>query len=448
MSNVILTVGLSYGDEGKGTTVDFLCRHFNADLVVRYNGGSQAAHNVVLDTGGHHCFSQWGAGTFAGARTYLSEFMLVNPIAAFAESRNLERLGIEDPFARLFVSEDALVTTPYHIAANRLLEMKRALDADGPHGSCGMGIGTTMWHANWYPSEALHVRDFESIPVLFRKLRSIRERLAGTFTPEFLNEMRKSDLGRAEVEILEDAGKWCEKKAVAHYREFNEQATVIDGAWFRGELTRDSTIVFEGAQGVLLDQDYGFQPHTTWTRCTLENANQLLDGYRGDVHRLGILRAYSTRHGAGPFVAEDPTFDICSADDHNGHGQYQGKIRSGAFDAVATKYALDVVGGVDAIAVTRLDSVMKYPGEVPFCYGYANGSRQFPTMSIAPGGRPPSYEAQVLLTQYLFESSPVLGKVSVESADHYLGLIVELLKTPCALVSHGPQFGAKQWRGW
>src|SRR4029453_2931778 len=110
----IITVGLGFGDEGKGAVVDFLVRQFQAGLVVRYSGGAQAGHNVELPDGRRHTFSQFGAGTLAGARTWLGPRMIVSPAMLTPEAEHLVSLGVADPWALLTAHPDALVATPYH----------------------------------------------------------------------------------------------------------------------------------------------------------------------------------------------------------------------------------------------------------------------------------------------------------------------------------------------
>src|SRR3954468_11755899 len=116
MKTAIITVGLGFGDEGKGATVDGLCRRLGADLVVRYCGGSQAAHNVALPDGRRHVFSQFGAGTLAGVPTYLGPQMIINPNALVREAAHLGEMGVRDPFATLTVHPHALVSTFFHQA--------------------------------------------------------------------------------------------------------------------------------------------------------------------------------------------------------------------------------------------------------------------------------------------------------------------------------------------
>ncbi|MGC5031423.1 adenylosuccinate synthetase, partial [Micromonospora sp. DT229] len=134
-----IVVDLGYGDAGKGTVVDWLCATRPVQMVVRFNGGAQAAHNVVLPDGRHHTFAQFGAGTFhPGVWTHLSRHVVVDPLALAAEADHLAELGVPDALDRLTVDGEALLATPYHRAANRARELSRGADR---HGSCGLGVG-------------------------------------------------------------------------------------------------------------------------------------------------------------------------------------------------------------------------------------------------------------------------------------------------------------------
>src|SRR5690242_399336 len=142
MKRAIITVGLGFGDEGKGATVDYLTRAYDADLVVRYCGGSQAGHNVELSDGRRHTFSQFGAGTLVRGRdrprTYLGPNVVIDPPAMLREARHLAELGVEEPLSLLTIHPRCLVTTVWHRTLNRLRELSRGEDR---HGSCGQGVG-------------------------------------------------------------------------------------------------------------------------------------------------------------------------------------------------------------------------------------------------------------------------------------------------------------------
>ncbi|HEX5243517.1 MAG TPA: adenylosuccinate synthetase, partial [Tepidisphaeraceae bacterium] len=132
--DALLVVDLGFGDSGKGTMVDYLVRRHEADLVVRFNGGPQAGHNVVLPDGRHHTFAQFGSGSFApGVRTLLSRFMLIEPYAMLNEASHLQSLGDSDILSRTLIDERCLVITPPQQIANRIRERARGKEA---HGTC------------------------------------------------------------------------------------------------------------------------------------------------------------------------------------------------------------------------------------------------------------------------------------------------------------------------
>lgn len=106
-ASVLMVCGLAWGDECKGSIVDFLTRRHRARLIVRHNGGAQCGHNVVTDDGRHHTFAQFGAGTLAGAETFLSRYMLVNPIFMLAEATHLAEIGVSDPLSLMRVDKRA-----------------------------------------------------------------------------------------------------------------------------------------------------------------------------------------------------------------------------------------------------------------------------------------------------------------------------------------------------
>src|SRR5437660_12409394 len=178
MKRAIITVGLGFGDEGKGATVDYLVRRYDADLVVRYCGGSQAGHNVQLPDGRRHTFSQFGAGTLAESsrppRTYLGPNMIIDPPALGREAQHLNELGVKDPLRLLTIHPRCLVTTPWLKLLNQLRELARG---EARHGSCGQGIGETRSYWLKHGSDAVSASDLRDLPVLRHKLELQRQRV-------------------------------------------------------------------------------------------------------------------------------------------------------------------------------------------------------------------------------------------------------------------------------
>lgn len=347
MSKAILVAGLAFGDEGKGAAVDYLVRQYSAKCVVRYNGGAQAAHNVVLPDGTHHKFSQFGSGTFIpDVRTHLSRFMMVNPGAMLVEADFLDHAGVKDAMDRTSVDRRCLITTPLHMAMNRIREAHRG---DSSHGSCGAGIGETRRFQIVYPGEEIIAEDCFNEQVLRAKLENMQARFREEIV--LLGIAPSSDNHLMLSQSVEPI--------VERYKEWVDSVDFVTGM----DLRRCPNVVFEGAQGVLLDERKEFAPHNTWSKTTFENADEVLieAKFGGSVVRVGCLRAYLTRHGKGPFRTEDARLDGLD-EQHNNDKGFQGKFRRGHFDAGLIKQALDICP-VDEIIMSHLDQLPRiYPG--------------------------------------------------------------------------------------
>ncbi|MGC0418651.1 adenylosuccinate synthetase [Embleya sp. AB8] len=409
----VAVVDLGFGDAGKGTTVDRLCARGRAQgrpvhAVVRFNGGAQAAHNVVTDDGRHHTFAQFGAGTFTpGTRTHLSRFMLVDPLALAAEAEHLRALGVADPLGLLTVDREALLTTPYHAAANRARELARGANR---HGSCGMGVGETAAFALAHPDAAPRVADCDSAGLLRRRLGAVRDTLSAEFgTP----------LG-PDVEAC-----------VTAFLAFGRAVRRTDRAYAR-ELLRGGPVVFEGAQGVLLDEWHGFHPYTTWSTTTFANAETLVAEAGEELYRLGVLRTHTTRHGAGPLPSEDAALTAALPDRYNGTGRWQGAFRVGHFDVVAHRYAVAVCGGVDGVALTHTDRLGHAGLGVVRAYG-----------GVEPAVGPvPDLGYAERQTGRMFAARPVLEQAPPAAA--WPEFVGAELGAPVTLISFGPRTGDKR----
>ena len=412
----VITADLGYGDAGKGGVVEWLCSARGDTTVVRYNGGAQAAHNVVAGDGRWHTFSQFGSGSLGGARTFLSRYMMIDPLAMAGEAEHLSALGLASPFGLVAVDSGALLTTPYHQAANRAREMARGA---GRHGSCGMGIGETAAYALARPGDAPHVGDCLTASVLTGKLSVLRD-------------WAREELGIDELPA---------PAAVADaYRAWADRVTITRDGYLANLLRQPGSVVFEGAQGILLDEWRGFHPYTTWSTTTFENAETLLReaGMAGAALRLGVTRAYMTRHGPGPFVTEDPTLDL--PEPHNHAGQWQGPVRAGHLDAVALRYAVEACGGIDAVALTHLDTAAEHAGELRICRAYRVGERGLADRLVPGPHRDLAYQER--LASMLLAARPVYGRAPVSDAD-WCDAVAEITGAPVSLRSYGPSAAAK-----
>jgi adenylosuccinate synthase len=342
-------VGLGYGDEGKGAMVDWLARTTGARRILRFNGGPQAAHHVVTPEGVTHCFSQLGSGAFVpGVETSLSSDMRVDPLALEHELGVLEAKGLRDIRSRLTLDPDCLVVTPWHAWLNQMIETARGARA---HGSCGRGLGQVL--ADQLEGRSgLRVRDLSHprLPALMQRLRE--EKLMQ------MQDLLASHPDSARLKALMTEAMTPEVPGflVERYRALLRSGVRLGGLdELRRAVGAGERLICEGAQGALLDMEQGFWPHVTPSRTTAHNARRLLaeiDAPQPGL-TLGVMRAYLTRHGQGPLVTEDPALRL--PEPHNPDDGWQGPMRYGWGDALATRYAIAINQGVDLLAVTCLD---------------------------------------------------------------------------------------------
>jgi adenylosuccinate synthase len=430
-----IVVDLAFGDCGKGSIVDFLTREqrdrdrdSRPPLVVRFNGGPQAGHNVVTPRGRHHTFAQFGSGTFVpGVVTLLARFMLIEPYAMINEAAHLRALGAADALHRLFVDENCIVITPPQQAANRLRELARRGDA---HGTCGLGIGEAMADSIERPELVLRAGQLRDRPLVRSKLRAVRD-LKVEQLRDAISTLGTMPRARQAIETLLDPD-WIDV-AVDNYAGLAEQITLVTDQTARDWIRYWGNVIFEGAQGVLLDEKHGFHPHTTWSTTTFANADTLLDeaDFPGERKRLGVLRSYFTRHGPGPFLTEDAALLAkLPAEPHNNASGWQGAFRVGAFDAAAARYALSVAGHVDGLALTHLDRVGSLPPQICTAYELdGNVIRQSPQR-----------------LEELRRCRPIYTPIDTRDPESFIESLERELNVRVSLTSHGPAAADKRRR--
>lgn len=454
-----IVTDLGFGDAGKGTTVDFLARQTINPVIVRFNGGAQAAHNVHTADGRHHTFSQFGSGMFVpGATTFLSRFMLFDPVALQNEALALAAKGVSHPLSRLMVDNAALVVTPFHKAANRLRE---SLRGHGRHGSVGMGIGETMSDAICFADLRVYAADLRDYHTLVMKLQKLQELKRVEFG-SLLTATAETDALKEEAKLLIDAA--APRTVAIVLMEIAQQVHLVSDTSLK-RLSHERPLIFEGAQGVLIDEWYGFHPYTTWSTTTLKNAETLLSdiGYDGDVHRYGVIRAYSTRHGPGPFPTEDTGLTTLLPDSHNQFGQWQREFRVGWLDVPLTKYALAVSKTIDSLVVTHLDRfdtlqkrqvAVEYTIDVECAKQFAHTLHIDQTRSNEQNLYVSTLKAKALLEdlQYQETLTAVLGgakpllETTRSSGEAFATYVGELLQKPISITSYGRTAAHKRAR--
>ena len=303
MKRAKAVIGANFGDEGKGLTVDYLCARGDAGVVVRFSGGAQAGHTVVTPEGDRHVFRTVGAGAFHGVPTFLSSFCSVNPIAIFMELKALHALGVTP---ELYASPQCLVTTFADVIINRRIEDQRGGDR---HGSCGLGISETIERSR-LPQLTITMADLFNHAPLEAKLAEICGKYASFRTGAPIDEPAMTE---------------------AFLRACARLPEVISPAG----IGQCKDPIFEGSQGLLLDQDNrAMFPHVTRSHTGLKNVLALCTQAGIDrIEPYYVTRTYLTRHGAGPLPGEDPALSY--PDDTNGENAYQGRLRFAPLDVDA-----------------------------------------------------------------------------------------------------------------
>lgn len=319
----VAVIGAGFGDEGKGKVVSHLCSILPNPLVVRFSGGHQAGHRVVAN-GVDHVFSNFGSGTLHGVPTYWSEFCTVDPVGLFNEYSVLLRKGISP---RIYLNDKCPVTTPFDKAANLILA------AGSGHGTCGVGVGQTYQREQ--DGYSLLVCDLFN-PWVLKIRMGLIEGYYRRLVPDIVTQ-----------ELLDKflAGCW-----------FLTHADFIRRSTGLGDCG-DRPVVFEGSQGLLLDQNIGFFPYVTRANTGLTNILSM--GHDPDVWL--VTRAYQTRHGPGPMSNDGLTIEVRAQNDHNRDDGHQGRFRTAPLDLSLIKYAVERSGcRPTALVITCLDLLREY----------------------------------------------------------------------------------------
>ena len=323
MNKAIAVIGANYGDEGKGLMVDYYSNKNPGAIVVRFNGGAQAGHTVVTPEGKRHVFSHFGSGSFNGATTYLSEYFVANPILFRKEFKELSKFVNPD----VIIHPDVIITTPYDMLINIMLEKERG---SNNHGTVGVGFGETIERADKYSMLTVG-----HIGYLAR-----HDRLE-SFIYTHLNEIRNVYFAkRIKYSSINDIAIILKNDELI-YDFINDLKFMIENisiSYYDELIYRD--VIFEGAQGLMLDMDYGHFPHVTRSNTGMKNVSYILQkiNCEYDVIVNYVTRTYTTRHGAGPLEHEDNSikklYNI--VDETNVDTGYQGKFRFAPFNIQRT----------------------------------------------------------------------------------------------------------------
>jgi adenylosuccinate synthase len=420
----VVVVGTQWGDEGKGKVVDWLTDH--AQGVVRFQGGHNAGHTLVIK-GVKTALQLIPSGIMReGVKCYIGNGVVVDPAHLLSEIQRLEKIGLEVR-SRLFISESCPLILPFHVEVDKARESLRESSGAGKIGTTGKGIGPA--YEDKVARRALRVQDLKHPQRFEAKLRELlalhNAALQGVlggqplaFEPIFENAMA---MGEQLKPMMADVG------------------YLIHQAGLRGE-----NILFEGAQGTLLDIDHGTYPYVTSSNCVAGNAAAGSGVGPDRLHYiLGITKAYATRVGSGPFPTE---LDIDTPSSVGHHlstiGQERGTVtgrarRCGWLDAAALKRSI-IINGVSGLCITKLD-VLDGLKEILVCTGYTLNGRHLDILPLDAD--------DIAACQPVYESWPGWSGSTAgltqwaqlpAEARAYLERVQAVIGAPIDMVSTGP----------
>ena len=417
MANVTV-IGSQWGDEGKGKIVDWLSAR--ADVIVRFQGGHNAGHTLVI---GDTVFklSLLPSGVVRpGKLSVIGNGVVVDPWALLEEIETVRGQGVEVSPETLMIAENATLILPIHQAIDRAREIARG---SAKIGTTGRGIGPA--YEDKVARRAIRLCDLAEPEILTAKLDQLLAHhnayLRGVGEPEIATEAVLKKLEPVRARILPYAGV----------------------AWQRLEQLRRAgrRILFEGAQGIMLDVDHGTYPYVTSSNTIAgqaANGSGLGPGATGFV--LGITKAYTTRVGSGPFPTElHDTIGQRLGERGREFGTVTGRARRcGWFDAVMVRQAAKL-GGINGIALTKLD-VLDGLSELKICTAYRLGGslvHHLPAGERAQAAVEPIYET---LDGWTDSTQGARSWADLPAnAIKYIRRLEELIETPVALLSTSPE---------
>ena len=420
----VVVVGTQWGDEGKGKVVDWLTDH--AQAVVRFQGGHNAGHTLVIK-GVKTALQLIPSGIMRdGVACYIGNGVVVDPAHLLLEIERLEAVGL-DVRSRLFISESCPLILPFHVEVDKAREALRESSGVGKIGTTGKGIGPA--YEDKVARRALRVQDLKHPERFAAKLR------------ELLALHNFALTGYLESKAIEFQPIFDSAMALAE----QIKPMMADVGYILHNASRNgANILFEGAQGTLLDIDHGTYPFVTSSNCVAGNAAAGA-GVGPDLlhYILGITKAYTTRVGGGPFPTELP-MDVPGTVGHHLStvGQERGTVtgrprRCGWLDAAALKRST-IINGTSGLCITKLD-VLDGLSEIKVCSGYELNGRRIDILPLDAD--------DIVACQPIYESFPgwtesTAGVTQWDAlplnARRYLERVQTFIGAPIAMVSTGP----------
>jgi adenylosuccinate synthase len=417
MANVAV-IGSQWGDEGKGKIVDWLSNR--ADVVVRFQGGHNAGHTLVID-GVVYKLSLLPSGIVRkGKISIIGNGVVIDPYALVKEINTVKEKGVEVSPKNLIIAENAALILSVHRQIDNLAEEKRG---SSKIGTTGRGIGPA--YEDKVGRRAIRVCDLADKEQLAKRVDSLLEHHNALRRGLGADEVKKEDIIK---ELTDIAG------AILPYAQ--PVWKVINALNAQGKR-----ILFEGAQGVMLDVDHGTYPFVTSSSTVAGQAYGGSGfGAGGIGYVLGITKAYTTRVGSGPFPTElkDEIGDLIGERGHE-FGTVTGRKRQcGWFDAVLVKQAIQT-SGINGIALTKLDILDEFK-QIKICTGY---KYQGQILDYLPSAQNIQASIEPIYEDIEGWEGSTAGARSFKdlpaNAVKYVRRIEELIQTPVAILSTSPE---------
>ncbi|MGD9943519.1 MAG: adenylosuccinate synthase [Burkholderiaceae bacterium] len=417
MAKNVVVIGTQWGDEGKGKVVDWLTE--TAKGVVRFQGGHNAGHTLVIG-GRKQVLRLIPSGILRdGVTCYIGNGVVVSPTALLQEIDELETAGLSVR-SRLRVSQSATLILPYHVALDQAREARRG---DAKIGTTGRGVGPA--YEDKVARRGLRVGDLGDEKLFRERLEEVLD--LHNFTLQHYLKAQPLD----PKQVADDALTLGQRIAPM----VADVPALLSQAMARGEA-----LLFEGAQGALLDVDHGTYPYVTSSNCVAGAASAGAGVAPQSLHYvLGIVKAYTTRVGGGPFPTE-------LSDDVGKHlatvGKEFGSVtgrprRCGWFDAPALKRSIQI-NGISGLVVTKLD-VLDGLKTVKLCTAYRSGGQ---TLDLLPFGADAVADCQPVYEELPGWSESTVGvrdwSALPANAQRYLQRLAEVAGAPIDMVSTGP----------
>ena len=418
MKTNLAVVGLQWGDEGKGKIVDILSEHF--DCVARYQGGHNAGHTVNVGNR-RHVLHLIPSGIFQpNVKCVIGGGVVLDPLALIEESQAIEKMMPESVSGRLYVSNRCHLILPYHRVLEAAIEKQLG---ERRIGTTSRGIGPA--YEDKMARRGLRVCDLMDPETLPDKIRA-----------QVVEKNRVLEALKYPQTV--DPEPICE--SYARYGEMIRPLVADTSAYLNDLIRQGKAILFEGAQGTLLDVDHGTFPYVTSSSAAAGGAATGLGISPKHIHSvIGVSKAYTTRVGGGPFPTESlgPSGDQIR-DRGNEYGSTTGRPRRcGWFDGPAARYAT-MVNALDSVVITKID-VLDTFAEIPFCVDYKyKGSilKEFPADAAILANIEPVYKN--LPGWQTFTAGTRDWSKLPAAAQDYLKFLSNYLGVPLHLVSTGP----------